>query len=345
MGGKGAIAICLSLHIASPQFAQAQIRPEGMPLPTTLPSAPDLAGEEFYLGVGDIIDIKVIDYDEYTSSQVILPDGSVILPIIGKVNAADRSPAQLSQELTVKLNVVLVNPVVTVSLNKLRPIRVNVAGAVQRPGPVQLQSMAPTVTAYSTNPLRAPTLSEALLQAGGITRDADIRQVLLKRYRPTGESPPITINLWEALRSQNAATDPLLRDGDTILVPKLAAPDSLDQRLTVRSSFAQKTVRVRVMGEVKSPGEVQVAPDSTLTGAIAIAGGPTDKADLGNVAFIRMSESGRIERQELDLKKLADEMQVQDGDVVMVPKRGFATFVDNVSPFLNPFVILLNLLR
>jgi polysaccharide biosynthesis/export protein len=313
--------------------------------PRLLLAAPAQPAPEFFLGSGDVLEIKVFEYEEYTSSQVILPDGSITLPVIGRVLAADRTPAQLTQELTARLQPILVNPVVSVTLNKLRPIRVNVAGEVQRPGPIQLQSLAPTLTPNSSNPLRAPTLTEALLQAGGVTREADIRQVSLKRYHPTGQGVPVTIDLWATLRSGAAPEDVILQDGDTIVVAKLAPNAVSDRRLAAHASFAPKTVRVRVMGEVKKPGEVEVSPDGTLSAALAVAGGPTDKANLGRVAFLRMSDRGQLERQELDLKQLTDTVQVQDGDILMVPKSGGAKFLDAASQLLGPVGLFLNLFK
>ena len=336
--------LLLGASIACQLLLPSVVLAQPIPLLTqvVLPTKPQ---PEFWLGSGDVLEIKVFEYEEYNSAQVILPDGSITLPVIGRVMAADRTPTQLTQDLTARLQAILVNPVVSVTLSKLRPIRVNVAGEVQRPGPIQLQSLVPTITANSANPLRAPTLTEALLQAGGVTREADIRQVILKRYHPTRQIAPMTIDLWETLRSSAAPEDVILQDGDTIVVAKLDRNAVSDRRLAARASFSPKTVRVRVMGEVKKPGEVEVAPDGTLSAALAVAGGPTDKANLGRVAFLRMDDRGQLERHELDLKQLTNAVQVQDGDILMVPKSGGAKFLDAASQLLGPVGIFLNLFK
>ena len=313
--------------------------------PASLPVPPAPGQPDYFLGAGDVVDIKVFDYPEYTSSQVILPDGSISLPLIGNVSAADRTTLQLAQAVTERLQALLVKPSVSITINKLRPIRINVAGEVQRPGPIQLQSLAPTLTTSSSNPLRVPTLTEALLEAGGVTRNADIRRVMLARYHPTRAKSPIAIDLWAMLHSHPGTGDVLLQDGDTIVVPKLESQTSLDQRLAARASFAPKTVRVRVMGEVKQPGEVAVSPDSTLISALAIAGGATDKANLHQVAFVRMNERGQIERQEIDLKDFKDSIQVQDGDILVVPKSSGSKFLDVATQLVTPLGFFLNLFR
>jgi polysaccharide biosynthesis/export protein len=112
-----------------------------------------------------------------------------------------------------------------------------------------------------------------------------------------------------------------------------------------RSSFSPATVRVRVVGEVTAPGEVQVPPNSSLSSAVAIAGGPTEDARLRQVAFIRLSPEGTVERQTIDLRDLSDSYQVQDGDVIIVPKRGSASLVDFAGRVFSPLGAILNLFQ
>ncbi|MBI4782355.1 MAG: polysaccharide biosynthesis/export family protein [Oscillatoriophycideae cyanobacterium NC_groundwater_1537_Pr4_S-0.65um_50_18] len=335
-------------------FALALIACTTASLPTTAQSISasgivlnaEAARSSYILGPGDHLDITVFEYEEFTGSKVVLPDGTITMPLIGIVLATGKTTQQLATEINRRLTSLLVNPVVTVNLMMLRPVVVNVAGEVQRPGKVQLRSLSTTNSSEGGNIAEAnPTLTIAIMQAGGITQDADIRQVILRRYDPDGISQPITINLWDAISSENVAPDLILQDGDSIYVPKLAANDTLDRRLIARSSFAPATVRVRVVGEVNSPGEVQVPPSSSLSSAVAIAGGPTDDARLSHVAFVRMNENGKIERQEIDLRNLVDNYQVQDGDVIIVPKTGATSFLDFAGRLLSPLGVILNLFK
>lgn len=298
-------------------------------------AAADFTDPDYVLGVGDQVQISVFDYEEYTGQKVILPDGTITLPLVGAINAAGLTTAQLAQALTTRLQMLLVNPVVTVELTTLRPVAVTVAGEVRRPGPTELQ--------LNSEGGRVPTLSGALIAAGGITQEADIRQVSINRRIANGESQTITVNLWEAISSDNPASDVILQGGDSIYVPRLSADAQIDRRLIARSSFSPERVRVRVVGEVTQPGEIEVPPDSTISSAVAIAGGPTEDARLNRVAFIRMNEQGAIERQTLDLSNLTDNNQIQDGDVIIVPKRNSSSIVDFAGRLLNPLGALINL--
>lgn len=332
--------------------AQTEADPAAVPAsPLNAPSlaAPNMgfptvssgyASSSYILGPGDRIEVSVYGFEEYTGPLAVLPDGTITLPLVGKVPAAGRTTDQLAQDLTVVLDRILVNPYVSVTLNSLRPVVINVSGEVYRPGPVQLQTAAEVESGQAAAP---PSVSQALVQAGGVMRTADIREVVVMRALPNGETVRTKVNLWDALWSETLPEDMLLRDGDLVFVPRVTDGEMVDARLLARSSLAPETVRVRVVGEVTSPGEVAVPPNSSLSSAVAIAGGPTEDAKLSEVAFIRMNEAGDVEQNVVDLSNLVDGYQVQDGDVVVVPKTSTGSVLDFAARLLNPLNFLFRL--
>jgi polysaccharide biosynthesis/export protein len=305
------------------------------------------AASDYLLGPGDEVDIRVFGYDEYTGTQLVLPDGSITLPVVGRMTAAGQTPALLAQNITTQLQPLLVEPVVTVRVSRLRPLLINIAGEVQRPGPIQLRALTGEGTTSATGESvvtagSIPTVSTAIASAGGITKNADVRKVLLKRQRLSGETVSVKLNLWEAVRSSDTTSDIILRDGDTLFIPKATEATEIDPKLLSRSTLAPKTVRITVFGEVKSPGEHQVAPNSTISKAVGVAGGPTKEANLAAVAYVRLNENGTIVKQGLDLSNLSDSVQVQEGDVVIVPRTDVATFGDilqTATSILNPLLL------
>jgi polysaccharide export outer membrane protein len=355
------LTIAVLLTPAAPglaQLAPETAEPEAAILPTApsqyQPELTEFAPSEFpsgyRLGPGDQVAVTVLGYEEYTRTWTVLPDGTINLPVIGAVPVAGQTPEEFSQILTTRLNQYLIEPSVTISPTVLRPVIVNVAGAVERPGPVQLRSLSAAEVNLDTNSeLRGdvdapPTVSAALMEAGGITRNADIREVVLTRTMSNGDTYRTTINLWDAIWSENAPQDLMLQDGDSIFVPTLAEGEQLDRRLLVQSSLAPDVVAVRVVGEVNDPGEVLVPPDSSVSGAVAIAGGPTNDARLSRVALVRLNEDGQIEQQVIDLRDLADNNQIQNGDVIVVPERDTPAFLDFAGRLLSPLGGLLNVL-
>lgn len=295
----------------------------------------------YVLGSGDQVEITVFGYEEYTGTHGVLPDGTIALPVLGTVQAGGLTPQQLAQSLTIQLQSLLVDPVVTVNLSQLRSVNVTVAGAVQRPGPIRFDRNQNTSNPSEMSEM--PVVASALLQAGGVTQNADIRRVVLRRSLPNGAVYETNINLWEAITNGNVLQNFALQDGDAVYVPQLADADAIDRRLLSRSSFAPDTVRVRVVGEVRQPGEVLVPPDGSLSSAVAIAGGPTTDARLSEVVYVHRTESGEIERQIIDLRNLTDDYQIQEGDVVIVPKKNVSSVLDFAARLVGPLGLLLGI--
>ena len=102
------------------------------------PVAVSNSNATYILGPGDQISLSVIGYPEFTGTIAILPDGTVMLPLIGQVRVAGMTANQVSGYLTEQLRLYLVEPVVNVGLVVMRPVVVTVSGEVHRPGPLQL---------------------------------------------------------------------------------------------------------------------------------------------------------------------------------------------------------------
>ncbi len=314
---------------------------------------------DYLLGPGDQIQTDIIGYEAFawaSTQRVVLSDGSIRLPLIGTVIAAGKTLDNLQSEVARLLSQELVSPQVDMSLTVLRPVVVNVVGDVYRPGPVQLGSLtqAQTNIASGSNNLTTttttPSLTAALAAAGGIRRTADIRQVVVKRRLPNGQIGEYRVNLWNALLGDSNLGVLVLFDGDAVYVPQAVAGSELDPALISRSSIAPTNVRVRVIGDgVVSPGEVQVQPNSSVSGALAAAGGPNSDAALGDVKLVRLAVNGQVEEIPIDLSSLVDTHQIQDGDVVLVPKRSNLVAIDNfnrtVSPILAPLSGFLGILN
>ena len=179
----------------NPSSTERQIGPLNVPA--------SYAASSYVLGPGDQVFIDVYGYEEYTGPAAILPDGTISLPLVGKVSAVGQTTDQLTQQLTAVLDTILVDPSVSIRLNALRPIVVNVSGEVYRPGPVQLQGAVNVATGQGA--ANAPaSVSQALIEAGGVTQTADIREIVVMRALPNGETIRTPVNLWDALGSETA---------------------------------------------------------------------------------------------------------------------------------------------
>ncbi len=244
--------------------------PPTAPLDTEVrPASPANGGlfSEYLLGPGDQVRTEIVGYENFdwaASDRVVLSDGKLRLPLIGTITAAGLTLEALEAEVTRQLSRTLVDPEVNMSLVVLRPVVVNIAGDVYRPGPVQLGSLTQAQTNIAggnslTTTTTTPTLTAALAAAGGIRRTADIREVTIKRRLPNGQVAEYNVNLWDALQGQSDPGVLVMFDGDSVVVPKATADSGIDQGLLARSSMSPANVRVRVIGEgVVNPGGTSI---------------------------------------------------------------------------------------
>jgi polysaccharide biosynthesis/export protein len=89
-------------------------------------------------------------------------------------------------------------------------------------------------------------------------------------------------------------------------------------------------------GEVKTPGKFELRSATTLTEALAVAGGFTDKAKVSQVVLYRRYADGLVEVKEIDVKKmlaskkLDEDYVLRPGDTVWVPR----TMISKLAPYL-----------
>ncbi len=85
-------------------------------------------------------------------------------------------------------------------------------------------------------------------------------------------------------------------------------------------------------GEVAHPGKYDLRDDTTLTQAIAVAGGFTQSAKHSQVFVFRRVENNWVEVKKLDVKKmlkagnLSEDIHLQPGDMFFVPQNGISKF-------------------
>jgi polysaccharide export outer membrane protein len=95
-----------------------------------------------------------------------------------------------------------------------------------------------------------------------------------------------------------------------------------DIYLTVNFYF-----RISVFGEVKVPGYHYVKNGDNLINLLAEAGGPTDAGNLGRVRVLNMGRERVLNFEQIIKKgKHVDLLNLQPGDVVIVPRRFLPSF-------------------
>jgi len=84
----------------------------------------------------------------------------------------------------------------------------------------------------------------------------------------------------------------------------------------VQAAPAKEQIRIYVSGPVAKPGQYSVDKDISLLAAIAVAGGPTEYADLKKIKITRTGQEDQI----IPDKSTFKDVILADGDVVVVPQ-------------------------
>jgi polysaccharide export outer membrane protein len=313
---------------------------ESSPNPSVMPSAglnpeagnPIIPSTAYTLAVGDRIFIRVINVPEYSAEYQVQPDGTIGLPVVGGVSVWGMTVQQVAQEVTQRYTEsdVLRNPSISVTLLAVSPLRIVIAGEVNRPG----------AYALGVTDGKLPTVTQAIQQAGGMTQQADLRQVQIIRPQRSGKDEKLQVNLWEMLRNGDARQDVLLHDGDSIVLATAAAIDPAESHLLGNANLSPEAIQVGIVGEVRQAGTIQVPPNTPLNQAILAAGGFNHRA-RSSVILIRLNPNGTVTQRQIrvDFSENINETTnpiLRNRDVIVVRRSTLATIGDTLGTILGP---------
>jgi polysaccharide export outer membrane protein len=168
---------------------------------------PPPPGVDYRITVGDVIGVRVWNQESMSMPRVrVREDGKISVPFLQDVEVDGMVPSELARRLETKLKTYVVNPVVTVTIEETRPVRVSVVGEVARAGIYEMQVGSGVLN--------------ALAAAGGLTDYAkrDGIYVLRQRYWADTSRPARIRFRYAALTSSNAAATFRLQDGDAVVV-------------------------------------------------------------------------------------------------------------------------------
>ena len=173
---------------------------EPVQLPKSHIAAP-VDPKTFEIGVEDILHILVWKEPELTRGVQVRPDGKITMPLVGDLQAAGRTPEQLTEDIIEALAKFINKPVVTVSVSQVLSRKYYITGAVNRPG--QFSLVVPI------------TVLEALTNAGGFGDFANTKKIRILRKDGT----TLYFNYKDVSRGKNMDQNIFLQNGDFIIVP------------------------------------------------------------------------------------------------------------------------------
>jgi polysaccharide export outer membrane protein len=254
--------------------------------------------KEYRIGPKDLLEITVFELPELNQTVRVSEDGSISLPLLGRVEIKGLTKEELEKKLVSLLEEKWLQKArVTVFIKEYQSQRVSVIGAVGKPGMYELVGRV--------------SLLEMISQAGGLT-DRAASELYVLREGKNGVQAKLAIDLNDLIINNNLKLNIPLMPRDVVNIP-------IDQ-----------IINVFVFGAVRNPGALQVKMSKkiTLLQAIAQAGGTAEGASKSGIVIKRKDKkTGKETKIKVNLKDIIKgkkpDIELQEGDVVYVPESVF----------------------
>lgn len=241
--------------------------------------------QEYTIGEGDILDIKVYENEDLSTTVRVSANSTIRVPLIGEISIKDLTVSQISSKIEALYeDGYLVNPQVDVFIKEHRSKKAVILGQIKNPGQYELRGRV--------------TILEFISTAGGLTEDAG-GTATIKRLSASGENKDqIVLDLEKLIKKGDVSLNIPVQDNDSI--------------------YISKAKTYYVSGEVTKPNQYVYEQELTVIKAITMAGGFSKIAAKDKVQIIRL-----INGEKKILEKVNMDEPVLPDDVIVVPESFF----------------------
>lgn len=167
--------------------------------------APEPKIDPWYrLGPEDVMLVSVWKDEQLTREVVVRPDGMFSFPLVGDIQAEERTLDDIRADLVKRLTKYIPNPNVSVAVTKVMSYKIYVIGRVNKPGEYLI--------GHYTDVLQALSL------AGGLTPFAAENDIKVMR-RVRGEQHAIPFRYGDVRKGRDLEQNIILQRGDVVMVP------------------------------------------------------------------------------------------------------------------------------
>lgn len=241
--------------------------------------------QEYKVGPGDKLFISISGVKEVSNTFIIDQEGWLYIPRVGGIDLRNTSLEEAKKKITDSILLYFKDVDIFISLVDFRLIKISLVGNIKNPSIFTLPANS--------------RLMDLVTNSNRLNSDSDIRNI--KIISKDGEEN--TFDLLSFLRFGDFSNNPMLTEGDVILIQKV-------DRI------------VRISGQIQYPALYEFRPEETISDLIKLAGGFTFDARKDTIELIRFLDDGKTQKSEYYSydQVLGSKVFLQNKDHVVVRK-------------------------
>jgi polysaccharide biosynthesis/export protein len=172
------------------------------------PPAASATSAEYRIGAGDTLQIFVWQNAQLSTTVPVRPDGKISLPLVSDLQAAGKTPTELSADIAAGLKKYVNDPLVTVIVSSF-------VGTYAQQVRVVGEAAKPQSLPYRQN----MSALDAIIAVGGLTQYAAGDRATLVRT-VDGKQTSYRLRLDDLIKDGDMSANVPLEPGDVIIIPQ-----------------------------------------------------------------------------------------------------------------------------
>ena len=244
-------------------------------------------GDNYILGAGDELSIKLVGSENALLNLMIQTNGTIFVPKIGEISLSGLTFNDAIKTIQSRIEKELIGVNAFITMGRIKSINIFLAGEVNAPGMYSISALS--------------TITQSLYQAGGISDIGSLRNIKVVR-----DGIQITaFDVYDLLIYGNAENDIRLRSGDVVLVQPYEG-------------------LVELKGNIKRPHQYEIKSGDTFNDLLKWSGGFEANAYPAGSTLSRSNSIGSTPTVQ-NINLLLEEnlsKKILPNDSIMIPATG-----------------------